>query len=320
MIEDASEATEQSLILLVDDNPINLQILYKTLQDSGYRLLIAKNGQSALEIARRAKPLLILLDVMMPDMDGFEVCTQLKADPETAYISVIFLSALGDSQAKVRGFAIGGVDYIAKPFQSDEVAARVRLHARNIEQNNQLRLLLEKSNKKISTLNNSISSLNNRISDLQKFDDRSSNEGGVFISYSHKDKAFVEVLSAQLDSDNINYWRDDKDLFAGDVIDTAISQGIKKSWIFLIVISPQSAESLWVKRELEEAAYHETEGKKVIIPVLIGNHSKKSVPDRLKNKVYIEFSTDNSDEAYHKLKRSITHHISRLRMSNLSDI
>ncbi|HET8710214.1 MAG TPA: response regulator [Spongiibacteraceae bacterium] len=115
-------------ILLVDDNPINLQILYKTLQGSGYRLLIAKNGQSALDIARRAKPSLVLLDVMMPDMDGFEVCTQLKADKDTAAIAVIFLSALGDSQAKVRGFAVGGVDYIAKPFQSDEVVARVRTH------------------------------------------------------------------------------------------------------------------------------------------------------------------------------------------------
>ncbi|MFT3929782.1 MAG: response regulator [Spongiibacteraceae bacterium] len=115
-------------ILLVDDNPINLQILYKTLQGSGYRLLIAKNGQSALEIARRAKPSLVLLDVMMPDMDGFEVCELLKADSATAEIAVIFLSALGDSQAKVRGFAVGGVDYIAKPFQSDEVVARVRTH------------------------------------------------------------------------------------------------------------------------------------------------------------------------------------------------
>jgi two-component system, LuxR family, sensor kinase FixL len=120
--------TGSEQILLVDDNPINLQILYKTLQGSGYRLLLAKNGQSALDIARRAKPSLVLLDVMMPDMDGFEVCTALKADSDTAEIAVIFLSALGDSQAKVRGFAVGGVDYIAKPFQSDEVVARVRTH------------------------------------------------------------------------------------------------------------------------------------------------------------------------------------------------
>lgn len=115
-------------ILLVDDNPINLQILYKTLQGCGYKLLIAKNGETALEIARVAKPSLVLLDVMMPGMDGFEVCQRLKADPETTAITVIFLSALGDSQAKVKGFALGGVDYIAKPFQADEVVARVRTH------------------------------------------------------------------------------------------------------------------------------------------------------------------------------------------------
>lgn len=117
-------------ILLVDDNPINLQILYKTLQGHGYRLLIARNGESALDIARQARPSLVLLDVMMPGMDGFEVCRQLKAEATTRDTAVIFLSALGDSQAKVRGFALGGVDYIAKPFQADEVVARVRTHVK----------------------------------------------------------------------------------------------------------------------------------------------------------------------------------------------
>lgn len=115
-------------VLLVDDNPTNLQILYKTLQGCGYRLLIAREGPAALEIARRARPSLVLLDIMMPEMDGFEVCSRLKADPLTTDIAVIFLSALGDSAAKVRGFALGGVDYIAKPFQADEVVARVRTH------------------------------------------------------------------------------------------------------------------------------------------------------------------------------------------------
>jgi PAS domain S-box-containing protein len=115
-------------VLLVDDNPINLQILYKTLQNCGYRLLIAKDGETALEIARKAKPCLILLDIMMPGMDGYEVCATLKADRETKNIAVIFLSALEDSSAKVKGFSVGGVDYISKPFQADEVVARVRNH------------------------------------------------------------------------------------------------------------------------------------------------------------------------------------------------
>lgn len=115
-------------ILLVDDNPTNLQVLFKTLEGSGYRLLAARDGESALYTAKRAKPALILLDVMMPGVDGFEVCERLKADPETEDIVVIFLSALTDSQSKVHGLAIGGVDYIAKPFQADEVLARVRTH------------------------------------------------------------------------------------------------------------------------------------------------------------------------------------------------
>ena len=106
-------------VLLVDDNPTNLQVLFKTLEGSGYRLLAARDGEAALYTAKRARPALILLDVMMPGMDGFEVCERLKADPETADIAVIFLSALTDSQSKVHGLAIGGVDYIAKPFQTD---------------------------------------------------------------------------------------------------------------------------------------------------------------------------------------------------------
>ncbi len=117
-------------ILLVDDNPINLQILYKTLQGSGYRLLVAKSGEAALEIAARVRLSLVLLDIMMPGIDGFEVCRTLKQDPRTQDVAVIFLSALDDSVAKVRGFAMGGVDYIAKPFQADEVVARVRTHVK----------------------------------------------------------------------------------------------------------------------------------------------------------------------------------------------
>ena len=124
------EAKDGSLehVLLVDDNPVNLQILYRTLQHSGYKLLTAEDGETALEIAQKVKPSLILLDIMMPGMDGYEVCEILKNDPETTSIAVIFLSALEDSSAKVRGFLVGGVDYISKPFQSDEVVARVRNH------------------------------------------------------------------------------------------------------------------------------------------------------------------------------------------------
>jgi sigma-B regulation protein RsbU (phosphoserine phosphatase) len=115
-------------ILLVDDNPTNLQVLFQTLDGVGCKLLVAKNGEMALSIAAKACPDLILLDIMMPDIDGYEVCRQLKSAAATADIPVIFLSALGDTEDKVKGLQLGAVDYITKPFQPDEVIARVNTH------------------------------------------------------------------------------------------------------------------------------------------------------------------------------------------------
>ena len=115
-------------VLIVDDNATNLQVLFQTLDGRGYNLLVAKNGETALKIAEKAKPDLILLDIMMPDIDGYEVCRRLKEDPATADTPVIFLSALGDTKDKVMGLDLGAVDYITKPFQPEEVIARVNTH------------------------------------------------------------------------------------------------------------------------------------------------------------------------------------------------
>ncbi len=120
-------------VLLVDDNAQNLKVLYEILKDRGYRLLIANDGEKALSLAERNLPEVILLDIMMPGMDGFEVCRLLKANPVTTDSAVVFLSALDDIDAKVRGFSLGGADYIAKPFQSQEVIARVETHVRVIQ-------------------------------------------------------------------------------------------------------------------------------------------------------------------------------------------
>jgi sigma-B regulation protein RsbU (phosphoserine phosphatase) len=119
---------ENESLLLVDDNPTNLQVLYQTLETTGCKLLVAKNGETALAIAQKASPDLILLDIMMPDIDGFEVCRRLKDNPDTANIPVIFLSALTDTKDKVQGLQLGAVDYVSKPFQPDEVIARVNTH------------------------------------------------------------------------------------------------------------------------------------------------------------------------------------------------
>lgn len=117
-----------STILVVDDSPTNLQVLVRTLHGSGHRILAARDGVTALDIARRARPDLVLLDIMMPGIDGFEVCRILKADAETRESAVIFLSARGEVSDKVSGLELGAVDYITKPIQGEEVLARVATH------------------------------------------------------------------------------------------------------------------------------------------------------------------------------------------------
>ena len=118
----------EAKILLVDDNPVNLQLLYQLLERPGLRLLVAKSGKAALSIIQKSHPDLILLDIMMPGIDGFEVCRRLKADPITRSIPVIFLSALDSTADKVKGLQLGAVDYVSKPFQPEEVLARVNTH------------------------------------------------------------------------------------------------------------------------------------------------------------------------------------------------
>jgi PAS domain S-box-containing protein len=120
--------TAKSTILLVDDNPTNLQLLFGTLKGLGHKLLVAKSGEDALKVAQWAQPDLILLDILMAGIDGFETCAKLKENPETRDIAVIFLSALDDTDDKIKGLSLGAVDYIAKPFQAEEVIARVETH------------------------------------------------------------------------------------------------------------------------------------------------------------------------------------------------
>ena len=115
-------------ILLVDDTPENLKILRETLEAEGYSILVATSGEAALKIATSGRPDLILLDVMMPGMDGFETCRRLKQDEITRDIPVLFVTARGETEAVLEGFTVGGVDYIVKPFQSQEVLMRVRTH------------------------------------------------------------------------------------------------------------------------------------------------------------------------------------------------
>ena len=119
---------KKKLILIVDDNSENRKVLGNLLIKNGYEVGSANDGYKALKFIENIKPDLILLDIMMPGMDGFEVCEKLKADMETSYIPIIFLTAKTNSEDIVKGFKVGGVDYVSKPFNSEELLARVNTH------------------------------------------------------------------------------------------------------------------------------------------------------------------------------------------------
>lgn len=125
-------------ILIVDDTPVNLQLLSNMLTKQSYKVRLAPNSDLALMNAQAMPPDLILLDIKMPGLSGYEVCEQLKADPRTRDIPVIFISALDQTEDKVKAFRVGGVDYVTKPFQVEEVLARVRTHLKLRELQQQL--------------------------------------------------------------------------------------------------------------------------------------------------------------------------------------
>ena len=123
-----SIATTSARILVVDDTPANIQTLTAILKEQGYLLSVATNGRQALEVIEKVRPDLVLMDVMMPEMDGYEACQQIKASPSQRDLPIIFLSAKTDTSDIVHGFELGAVDYVAKPFNAHELLARVNTH------------------------------------------------------------------------------------------------------------------------------------------------------------------------------------------------
>lgn len=157
-----TEQEEPVNILIVEDNSLNLQVLTDFLGGNNYNFLIAQEGNRAISIARRRHPDLILLDINLPGMNGFEICKILKADAETKDIPIIFISALNQIENKVNGFKVGGTDYIVKPFQKEEVIVRVdsqiKLHLLNKE--------LRKNYEDIASKNEELSQKSIQLYDL----------------------------------------------------------------------------------------------------------------------------------------------------------
>ena len=132
-----------NVVLIVDDVPDNLAVLHDALDESGYTVLVATNGESALQRAAEALPDVVLLDAVMPGMDGFEVARRLKAAPHTAVVPIIFMTGLTETEHVVRAFEVGGVDYVNKPIRTAEVLARIAVHLRQARHGAQARNALD---------------------------------------------------------------------------------------------------------------------------------------------------------------------------------
>jgi signal transduction histidine kinase len=132
-----TDTQQKKTILIVDDSSVNQEFLAQIIDQSEFEVIHALDGKSALELVKKHSPDLILLDVIMPQMGGFETCVELKSEPDTAEIPVIFMTALSDIESKVKGLSLGAVDYITKPFQKEEVLARIHVHIQlhNLTQN-----------------------------------------------------------------------------------------------------------------------------------------------------------------------------------------
>ncbi|ALG67014.1 sensor histidine kinase [Beggiatoa leptomitoformis] len=146
-------------ILIVDDVPANVGILFEFLSENGFEVLVARNGENALQIAESIHPNLILLDIMMPGIDGFETCQYLKANPKTADIPVIFMTALADTVDKIKGLELGAVDYVTKPFHQEEVLARINTHLTI----RQLQQQLEINNAELAAKNRALHEKNSEL-------------------------------------------------------------------------------------------------------------------------------------------------------------
>ncbi len=155
-------------ILIVDDHPTNLGVIFDSLKDRGFKTLVATDGELALQRAEYAHPDLILLDIVMPGIDGFEVCRRLKADEVTQDIPVIFMTALTGEKDKVKGFEVGGKDYVTKPIQPGELLARVATHLRIRELTRNLEEHAEKLEETNRALKHSHDHLQQEISDRKR--------------------------------------------------------------------------------------------------------------------------------------------------------
>lgn len=163
---------DKAIIMTIDDNPESLKLLTNILVGQGFEVRQALNGRMALDAIKRQPPDLVILDIRMPEMDGLEVCKQLKNDVNTQTVPIIFISGLRDSDDKIKAFAAGGLDYITKPFQEAEVLARVKLHLTLSKMQHNLEKLVQHRTIKLEEANIALKVLlDHRQSEREKFEE-----------------------------------------------------------------------------------------------------------------------------------------------------
>jgi signal transduction histidine kinase len=199
--QEAEKNSNTATILVIDDSPTNLEVLYATLSSAGYEVLVEMDGISGIEQIKNNPPDLILLDIMMPKIDGFETCRRLQADLSTKEIPIIFITALSDIKEKVKGLSLGAVDYITKPFQQDEVLARVQLHLKmrrlNIELDQQKQLLEKRVEERTYELYQALEQL--KKTQLQLIQtEKVSSLGQVVAGISHEVNNPIGLISTNL--------------------------------------------------------------------------------------------------------------------------
>lgn len=222
---------EKGNILIVDDTPDNLSVLRKILMEEGHRVRPAISGEIALKAVENALPDLILLDIVMPGMDGFEVCRRLKSDPLAGEVPVIFISALNGIEDKIQAFSEGGVDYISKPFHSEEVSARVSTHLTLRFQQKELK----QRNRELKEKNKLIAAQAQKLETLVSSDFLTglSNRRGFMDRALHEEKRFLRSARPfafiLLDIDHFKQVNDIYGHECGDNVLTGVARTLEKA-------------------------------------------------------------------------------------------